>query len=431
MSTEQTAKDEDALIGGLLVKPDGIYQAAEYVESKDFADDGLGLLFATMQTLLGAGIPLAASNLLMELNRAGVLDRVGAARYAKLVHDGLPHHIEFYSQQVLKHSQIRRLKSVVQFMAVELERADADPANIADQIQRALGEAAVVRADDVHDADKICLDELDRLENLRTAGGSGVLPTGIPCIDKALGGGLPIGTTVLAARPSIGKSALALEIARRVTARGEPVLFVSLEMSKQQNAHRLLARESNIPIGLIQGAGYSESDVSKLIKAIGDLKALPLKIWQASGASALRIEGVLRLYKARLGVKLAVVDYLGLVSGGSRSNLYEQTTANSHAFATMAKRLDLPILLLAQLNRGAEGEQPGLQHLRDSGAIEQDADVVAFIHREKRNSQDADFIIAKQRQGEIQAARLRFEQGRFMDPSEAFANDFGFSGGGA
>jgi replicative DNA helicase len=202
-------------------------------------------------------------------------------------------------------------------------------------------------------------------------------------------------------------------------------------MSKQQNAHRLLARESNIPIGLIQGAGYSESDVSKLIKAIGDLKALPLKIWQASGASALRIEGVLRLYKARLGVKLAVVDYLGLVSGGSRSNLYEQTTANSHAFATMAKRLDLPILLLAQLNRGAEGEQPGLQHLRDSGAIEQDADVVAFIHREKRNSQDADFIIAKQRQGEIQAARLRFEQGRFMDPSEAFANDFGFSGGGA
>ena len=432
MSTEQTNKDEEALIGGLLVKPDSIYHAIEHVESKDFADEALGLLFSTMQTLLQAGIPLDRHNIPLELKRAGLLDRIGVARFAKLVQDGLPHHTRHYSEHVAKHSRIRRLKAMVNSMRDELGKADVDPADIADRIQGALIDAAVVRADDVHTAGKICIDELERLELLRTAGKSGVLATGIPCIDQALGGGLPMGVTVLAARPSMGKSALALEIALRVSARNEAVLFVSLEMSKQQNAHRLLSRQSNISIGSIQGAGYSDSEVPKLVKASADLRELPLRVWQASGATASRIESMLRLHKARHGIRLAVVDYLGLVhSGGSRSSPYEQTTANSRAFATMAKRLDLPILLLCQLNRGAEGERPELHHLRDSGAIEQDGDVVAFVHREHRDSQDAEFIVEKQRQGKIQAAHLRFEQGRFLDPSEAFSNDFkGFGGGG-
>jgi len=430
MSTDQTQSDEDALIGGLLVKPDAIYHAMQYVEPKDFSDHSLGLLFSTMQTLLQASVPLDGNNVLRELKRAGLLDLIGVARYGKLVQEGLPHHVQFYSEKVAKHSQIRRLASVMDSMSDELTQANADPSDIADRIQRALVDAAVVRADDVHSAGKLCMDELERLESLRTAGASGVLATGIQCIDRALGGGLPMGVTVLAARPSIGKSALALEIACRVSAVGNPVLFVSLEMSKQQNAHRLLSRQANISIASIQGAGYCETDVPKLIKASADLSDLPLRVWQASGASALRIENLLRLHKARHGLKLAVIDYLGLVAGtGYRSSIYEQTTANSHAFATMAKRLDLPILLLAQLNRGAEGERPELHHLRDSGAIEQDADVVAFLHREQRDSQDAEFILAKQRQGKIQAAHLRFEQGRFLDPTEAFSTDFAFSGG--
>jgi len=432
MSTEQTKKDEEALIGGLLLKPDSIYQAIEYVETKDFADDALGLLFSTMQTLLQASIPLDRHNILIELKRVGLLDRVGYARYGKLVQDGLPHHTRYYAEQVAKHSQIRRLKAMVNSVRDDLRRADVDPADIADRIQGALIDSAVVRADDVYTAGKICSDELERLELLRTAGESGVLATGILCIDRALGGGLPMGVTVLAARPSMGKSALALEISLRVSNRKEAVLFVSLEMSKQQNAHRLLSRQANISIGSIQGADYSDSDVPKLLKAGSDLGELPLRVWQASGATASRIESMLRLHKARHGLKLAVVDYLGLVhGGGSRSNLYEQTTTNSHAFATMAKRLDIPILLLAQLNRGAEGERPELHHLRDSGAIEQDADVVGFIHRDQRDSQDAEFIVAKQRQGKIQAAHLRFERGRFLDPSEAFSHDFASFGGGA
>jgi replicative DNA helicase len=432
LSIEQTERDEEALVGGLLVKPDSIYQAAEHVAPRDFADDALGLLYGTLQTLLSAGVPLDANNVVIELKRSGVLDRVGVARYGSLVQGGLPHHTKHYAEQVSKHSQIRRLRAVVDSLAHELKRADAEPSDIADRIQHELANAAVVRADDVHTVGKICIDELDRLESLRTAGTPGVLATGISCIDRALGGGLPLGVTVLAARPSIGKSALALEIALRVSQRGDSCLFVSLEMSKQQNAHRLLSRQTNIPIASIQGVGYADADVSKLMKASADLADIPLKIWQASGASASRIESMLRLHRARHGLKLAVVDYLGLVSGGgSRSSIYEQTTANSHSFATMAKRLDLPILLLAQLNRGAEGERPELHHLRDSGAIEQDADVVAFLHREQRDSQEAEFILAKQRQGKIQAARLRFDQGRFLDPSEAFSSDFENFGGAA
>jgi replicative DNA helicase len=156
-----------------------------------------------------------------------------------------------------------------------------------------------------------------------------------------------------------------------------------------------------------------------------------MRIWQAAGANALRIESMLRTAKAKYGCRLAIVDYLGLVAGDARTSIYERTTNNSQAFATMAKRLELPILLLCQLNRLAEGEIPEVHHLRDSGAIEQDAEVICLLHREDRDSQDAELFVEKNRQGRKLATKLKFENGWFSDPNEAFAKDFQFIGGGA
>jgi replicative DNA helicase len=156
-----------------------------------------------------------------------------------------------------------------------------------------------------------------------------------------------------------------------------------------------------------------------------------MKIWQASGANVFRIESILRIAKAKLGARLAIVDYLGLVDGDRKIKLYERTTDNSRAFSIMAKRLDLPILLLCQLTRGAEGEIPGIHHLRDSGAIEQDAEAICLLHREREDMklQDAQLFVEKNRQGRLLAANLKFENGWFSDPNEAFAKDFEFSGG--
>ena len=179
----------------------------------------------------------------------------------------------------------------------------------------------------------------------------------------------------------------------------------------------------------IQSASYSEDESSRLYKASADTHNLPMRIWQAAGANALRIESILRTAKAKYGCRLAIVDYLGLVAGDGR--IYERTTNNSQAFATMAKRLEMPILLLCQLNRLAEGEMPELHHLRDSGSIEQDAEIICLLHRERDDSDEADLLVEKNRQGRRLAAKLKFEQGWFSDPNEAFAKDFQFIGGGA
>ncbi len=429
---EQTLRDEEGLIGGLLCKPAEFFRAAEHVGVKDFLDDGLGLLFATMQTLLAANVPLSTQNVVVELTRTKVLERIGGmVRLPELLSNGQPHHLQYYAEQVAKHSQIRRLKAVAASVAKELEGHNAEPQAIAERAQTAILEASAVRLNDIRNAGEICMEELDRLETLRTTGASGVLATGIPCIDIALSGGLPVGVTILAARPSIGKSALAVQIGCRVAERGEPVVFVSVEMSVSQNAQRLLSLLTGIPVSLIQSASYSQDDSNRLFKASADTRDLPMQIWQAAGANALRIESMLRTAKAKYGCRLAIVDYLGLVAGDGR--IYERTTNNSQAFATMAKRLEMPILLLCQLNRVAEGEIPEIHHLRDSGAIEQDADVICLLHREREDmdSQDAELFVEKNRQGRKLATKLKFEQGWFSDPNEAFAKDFQFIGGGA
>jgi replicative DNA helicase len=429
---EQTIRDEEGLMGGLLCKPGEFFRAAEHVDAKDFSDDGLGLIFATMQTLLAANVPLSMENVVLELTRARVLDRIGGmVRVPELLKDGQPHHLQYYAERVAKHSQIRRLKAVVASVASELEGNDAEPQAIAERAQSAILEASAVRIHDIRNAGEICMEEFERLENLRTSGASGVLATGIPCIDKALSGGLPVGVSILGARTSIGKSALAVQIGCRVAERGEPVVFVSLEMSESQNAQRLLSLLTGIPTSRIQSASYSEDDSSRLFKAGADVHDLPMRIWQAAGANALRIESMLRTAKAKYGCRLAIVDYLGLVAGDARTSIYERTTNNSQAFATMAKRLELPILLLCQLNRLAEGEIPEVHHLRDSGAIEQDAEVICLLHREDRDSQDAELFVEKNRQGRKLATKLKFENGWFSDPNEAFAKDFQFIGGGA
>jgi replicative DNA helicase len=371
-------------------------------------------------------------NVVVELTRAKVLDRIGGmVRVPELLKDGQPHHLQYYAEQVAKHSQIRRLKAVVASVASELEGNDAEPQAIAERAQSAILEASAVRIHDIRNAGEICMEEFERLENLRTSGASGVLATGIPCIDKALSGGLPVGVSILGARTSIGKSALAVQIGCRVAERGEPVVFVSLEMSESQNAQRLLSLLTGIPTSRIQSASYSEDDSSRLFKAGADVHDLPMRIWQAAGANALRIESMLRTAKAKYGCRLAIVDYLGIVAGDARTSIYERTTNNSQAFSTMAKRLDMPILLLCQLSRLAEGERPELHHLRDSGAIEQDAEVICLLHRERDDSDEAEFLVEKHRQGARKAARLKFEQGWFSDPNEAFAKDFKFIGGGA
>jgi replicative DNA helicase len=229
--------------------------------------------------------------------------------------------------------------------------------------------------------------------------------------------GIPLGSyAILAARPSIGKSALAMDIAQNAAANGDASLFVSLEMSNQQIGQRQFVKNADVRIMEMQSASYSDEACLRMLKACSDAKQLPLYVWQAAGVSMGRIESRVRSVVAKHGARLVVIDYLGLIRGqDAHQKTYERVTQISGELARLSKQLNVALLVLCQLGRAAEGEEPSINMLRDSGAIEQDADIVMLLHREARDSQDATVLIEKQRNGKVGKFGLRFDGKRFSD----------------
>jgi len=192
-------------------------------------------------------------------------------------------------------------------------------------------------------------------------------------------------------------------------------LFVSLEMSNQQMSQRQFVRDANMRITEMQTLSYTDEKVFGMLKACDEARKLPLYVWQASGANVARIESRLRAEVAKRRIKLAVIDYLGLIRAQEGKSIYERVTMISNDLARISKQLNIALLVLCQLGRQAEGEVPGISNLRDSGAIEQDADIVMLLHREKRDSETASLLLEKQRNGKIAQITLSFNGKRFSD----------------
>ena len=165
----------------------------------------------------------------------------------------------------------------------------------------------------------------------------------------------------------------------------------------------------------MQTLSYTDEKVFAMLKACDDARKIPLYVWQASGANVARIESRLRAEAAKRGIKLAVIDYLGLIRASEGNSIYERVTMISNDLARISKQLNIALLVLCQLGRQAEGEVPGISNLRDSGAIEQDADIVMLLHREKRDSETASLLLEKQRNGKIAQITLSFNGKRFSD----------------
>jgi replicative DNA helicase len=181
-------------------------------------------------------------------------------------------------------------------------------------------------------------------------------------------------------------------------------------------------------ISEMQNASYTDADCLRMLKACSEAKQLPLYVWHAAGISMARIESRLRAEVAKRGVRLVIVDYLGLIRGSSpHQKIYERVTQISGELARVSKQLNIALLVLCQLGRAAEGEEPSINMLRDSGAIEQDADIVMLLHRESRDAQDAAVLLEKQRNGKVGRFNLKFDGKRFSDvfkDAETFHGDF-------
>ena len=429
---------EEALLGSILLRQDACDDVATIVEANDFFDKSNGMLFGELMGLHNAGQVLDVNVLVDRLKESGKLDNIGdAGRLLQLV-DSVPHaaHAKFYAEIVAKKATYRRLITACEQILTKAYRQDAPPKELLGEAEQSIFSIAGDRGDeDVREISQIVIQTLNQIDaRMKGEGHEGAIETGYPELDNLLSGMHPSELLILAARPSMGKTALALNIAQHVVVeQRRPVLFVSLEMAGRELAERMLCSMAKVDGHRLRNGTLSKRDLNEVIHQAGVLGECPLLIDDAPNRSVTEIAAAARRAdrkfrsrdgggtepEAEGGLGLIVIDYLQLIDpDNSRDSRQEQVARIARRLKGLARSLQVPVLCLAQVNRQAEDSRehrPRLSHLRESGAIEQDADVVMFVHREEyyHHGKDAEehrgkaeVIVAKQRNGPTDIVKL-------------------------
>jgi replicative DNA helicase len=436
---------ERSILGAILLDNNSINAAIESVRPDDFFLQQHRNVFNHMIALAEAQQAIDLVTLTEELHRRGELESSGGAPYLASLVDGMPRvsNIEHYARIVKEKAVLRNLIHAthnIQQRAFEGEDgADAILDNAESSIF-ALAEDRVKAG--LLPIKDIVRDNFERLEKIFREGRSITgLSTGYGELDKLLSGLQPSELIILAARPSQGKTALALNLAENIALRsGLPVAVFSLEMSKESLLQRLVASVAQVDAHKFRSGHLNREDWRRMTEALGAISAAPLWVDDAGSTSVLEIGAKARRLKRDKGLSLLVVDYLQLISGRGRFNSRQEEVASiSRGLKGLAKELQIPVLVLSQLSRAPERDErgPQLSDLRESGAIEQDADVVMFIYRpnffnlnatpEERDM--ADILIAKQRNGPTDKVKFVFRS-RLTRFEEAAPDAFSQFGGG-
>ncbi len=409
---------ERALLGSVLLDNGTLYIALEYVTRDDFFAESHRLIFDKMLELSQKNRTIDLVTLSEELSREGLLEKVGGAGYVASLTDGVPIGVSStameYARIVKEKALVRRLIHASNNVITRcLEGAD-DPEALIDLAQSQVFEIAEQKTQsgfmDVFQIVKSSFGTIDVLfERGHHVTG---IPTGFEELDQMTSGLQPGELIIIAARPSLGKTALALNIAANAAIQHHKKVGVfSLEMSKESLALRLLCSEARIDSHRLRAGFTTREDWSKMTQALGRLAEAPLFIEDTPALSIMQIRAKARRLKAEKGLDLLIVDYLQLVTGQTRSeNRTQEVSFISRGLKSLAKELHVPVLALSQLSRAPEqrpGQKPQLSDLRESGSIEQDADVVIFIFRERRAAEEGEeeagaetkLIIGKQRNG--------------------------------
>ncbi len=436
---------ERSILGAILLDNNSINAAIESVRPDDFFLQQHRNVFNQMIALAEAQQAIDLVTLTEELHRRGELESSGGAPYLASLVDGMPRvsNIEHYARIVKEKAVLRNLIHAthnIQQRAFEGEDgADAILDNAESSIF-ALAEDRVKAG--LLPIKDIVRDNFERLEKIFKEGRSITgISTGYGELDKLLSGLQPSELIILAARPSQGKTALALNVAENVALRGGlPVAVFSLEMSKESLLQRLVASVAQVDAHKFRSGHLSREDWRRMTEALGAISAAPLWVDDAGSTSVLEIGAKARRLKRDKGLSLLIVDYLQLITGRGRFNSRQEEVASiSRGLKGLAKELQIPVLVLSQLTRAPERDErgPQLSDLRESGAIEQDADVVMFIYRpnffnlnvtqEERDM--ADILIAKQRNGPTDKVKFVFRS-RLTRFEEAAPDAFSQFGGG-
>ena len=423
----QNTEAEQCLLGCLMLDKEAIVKVVDFIKPEDFYKGTHQDIYQVMVDLYAKSDPIDIVSVSSKLKERNKLDDTGGAVYLTSLINSVPTatHVSNYAKLVRQKKILRDLISASEEIGLSafnetdevdvlLDKAEKAVFGIG---QRSLSQAFVPIKD-------ILADTFDRLDELsKFAGSMRGVPTGFTELDKLLGGLQKSDLIVLAARPSMGKTSLALDIARNVAVMAnQSVGLFSLEMSKDQLADRLLASLANINLWNFRNGKLNKDDYSRIQHAMGSLSEAPLYIDDAGSVNILQIRAMARRLQASKGLSLIVIDYLQLMDPMNKfQSAVQQVTENSRALKMLAKELNVPVLVLSQLSRAVEArvpQIPRLADLRESGAIEQDADVVIMIYREDKynenslNKNIAKILIEKHRNGPTGGIDLFFDDNR-------------------
>jgi replicative DNA helicase len=421
----QNTEAEEAVLGGLLIDPDAIIRVATIVRPEDFYREKHGWIYDAIQILHERREPVDFLTVCDELERRGRLNEVGGAAFITSLINAVPTsiHVEHYARIVERTGTRRRLIDAAgQIAGLAYQEADdvEEVVDHAEQILFGVSERRISR--ELVPIKAVLSEYYDRIEYLTRHRGEMIgIPTGFTDMDRLLGGLQRSDMVILAARPSVGKTSLALSIAHNASKKhGQRVAFFSLEMSNEQVVQRLISAETAIDSQRPRRGDIAEGEWGRFMKATSDLAEMLFYIDDTPGISVLELRTKARRLHAEVGIDLLVVDYLQLMRGDFRSeNRVQEISAISRALKGLARELNVPVLALSQLSRGVESRQdkrPILSDLRESGALEQDADVVIFIYRDEMYNENterqniADIIVAKQRNGPTGTVALYFKK---------------------
>lgn len=424
---------EQSVLGGMILSKDAIADVVEELRGNDFYRPAHELIYEAILDLYGRGEPADAVTVVAELNKRGELARIGGAPYIHTLISSVPTaaNAGYYARIVREQAVLRRLVEagtrIVQ-LGYATEGGDVDEivntaqAEIYAVSERRTSEDYVPLRDIINPT----MEEIER--NSERGEGMVGVPTGFTDLD-ALTNGLHGGQMIIiAARPAIGKSTLAVDICRAASIKHDlaSVIF-SLEMGRTELTMRLLAAEAGVPLQNMRKGEMKDDDWQRVASALGRVSDAPLFIDDSPNMSLMEIRAKCRRLKQRHDLRLVVVDYLQLMSSGKKVESRQQEVSEfSRALKLLAKELEVPVIAVAQLNRGPEqrgDKKPMMSDLRESGSLEQDADVVMLLHREDAYDKEsprageADIIVAKHRNGPTSTIQVAFQghYSRFTD----------------
>ncbi|KKW44817.1 MAG: Replicative DNA helicase [Parcubacteria group bacterium GW2011_GWA2_56_21] len=434
---------ERALLGALLLNQNAMYEAADVVGVDSFYSGKHRTIYDAMLSLYAKGEPIDVVTVSSKLKERKQLADIGGSAYLSEIAGtaASPGSARHYAEGVQTKFILRSLIDAASKIGELGFQEDRDIEEVLDEAQAAV--FSVTQAPMLRSFSTIkeeLTEAWERLEHLQkhTASIRGI-PTGFPQLDNLLAGLQKSDLVILAARPSMGKTALALDIARQTaTKHGTPVGIFSLEMSSQQLVDRMLAAQAGVNSWRLRTGKISKDDeYERLQEGIASLSEAPIYIDDKPSSTVLTMRSVARRLKMEKSLGLVIVDYLQLITpthARAGDSLVQQVTEVSRSLKAMARELDVPVLALSQLSRAVETRRgrPRLSDLRDSGSIEQDADVVMFIHREDKMTDNSDrpgiaeILIEKHRNGPTGKVELRFDEEKttFLSIDKSDFGDF-------